>query len=144
MKDEIKNVGWEHFSHRADIGVRGFGPEMEQAFEQAAIGLTAVTAEPGSVEAREQVRLSCSAPDEELMFVEWLNRLVYEMDVRKMLFRRFEVHISNGRLEGTAWGEKVDVAKHQPAVEVKGATYTALSVRREEDGSWTAQCVVDV
>ena len=44
----------------------------------------------------------------------------------------------------TAWGERVDPEKHQPAVEIKGATYTALSVTEQTDGSWTARCVVDV
>jgi len=34
--------GWEHFSHDADIGVRGFGPSIEAAFEQAALAQTAV------------------------------------------------------------------------------------------------------
>ncbi|MEK7734514.1 MAG: archease, partial [Pseudomonadota bacterium] len=39
--------------------------------------------------------------------------------------------------------EKTDVAKHSPAVEAKGATYTALRVARE-NGQWIAQTVVDV
>ena len=38
----------------------------------------------------------------------------------------------------------LEVARHHPAVEVKGATYTELSVKRDEEGRWIAQCVVDV
>ncbi|HET20312.1 MAG TPA: archease, partial [Chromatiales bacterium] len=60
-----------------------------------------------------------------------------------MLFGRFEVRIETGRLRATAWGEPVDQARHQPAVEVKGATLTQLAVRQEGD-LWVAQCVVDV
>jgi len=41
-------------------------------------------------------------------------------------------------------GEPVDVTRHRPAVEAKGATYTALSVAGNADGAWVAQCVVDV
>jgi len=77
------------------------------------------------------------------VFVDWLNALVYEMATRNMLFCRFEVQIDGQRLEGKAWGERVNVTRHQPAVEVKGATYTALRVSLEK-GSWLAQCVVDV
>jgi hypothetical protein len=40
--------------------------------------------------------------------------------------------------------DRLAVAKHQPAVEVKGATYTALRVRQELGGEWVAQCVVDL
>ena len=55
-----------------------------------------------------------------------------------------EVSIRGHTLEATAWGETVDVARHQPAVEVKGATLSSLSVHRDESGAWTAQCIVDV
>ena len=88
--------------------------------------------------------IQCEAPDEELLLADWLNALVYEMATRKLLFSRFEVHIDGTRLKATAWGEAADRARHQPAVEVKGATYTALRVTRTETGEWVAQCVVDV
>lgn len=66
------------------------------------------------------------------------------MATRHMLFSRFEVRIEDGRLEASAWGEPTDVGRHQPAVETKGATYTALRVAREQNGDWIAQCVIDV
>ena len=138
-----ESQSWEHFEHEADMGVRGFGPTKHAAFEQAALALTAVVADPANVAAREPVAIECEAPDDELLFAEWLNRLVYEMAIRKMLFSRFAVTIDGGRLAGTAWGERVDVARHHPAVEVKGATYTELRVGRA-DGRWMAQTVVDV
>lgn len=136
--------GWEHWPHDADIGVRGFGPTLESAFEQAAIALTAVITDPVGVAPRDQVIISCKAGDPELLLAEWLNALVYEMATRRMLFSRFDVAIDNGTLQGAAWGEPIDVARHQPATEVKGATYTGLEVMRESDGRWIAQCIVDV
>jgi SHS2 domain-containing protein len=135
---------WEHFPHGADIGVRGLGPTREQAFEQAAVGLTAAIADPAQVFPREAVDIEVTAPDDEALLVAWLNALVYEMAIRGCLFGRFEVQIEGGTLRGRAWGEPVDVERHQPAVEVKGATYTELRVARMEDGTWVAQCVVDV
>ena len=136
--------GWEHLPHDADIGVRGFGPSLAAAFEQAAIALTAVVTDPAKVAPREAVAVACAAPDPELLLVEWLNALVYEMATRHMLFGRFEVAIEGNSLKATAWGEPIDVARHQPAAEVKGATYTGLKVRREAGGRWVAECIVDV
>lgn len=135
---------WEHFEHMADIGVRGLGATREQAFEQAALAMTAVITDPGGVAAREEVEIECEASDEELLLADWLNALVYEMATRRMLFARFEVRIEGNRLRGRAWGEPLDAARHRPAVEVKGATYTALRVAREAGGAWVAQCIVDV
>ena len=135
---------WEHFSHEADMGVRGIGASVAQAFEQAALAMTAIIVDPATVKALEQVPIQCECADRELLLADWLNALVFEMVCRNMLFSRFEVAIDNGRLNGVAWGEPVDRARHQPTVEVKGATYTALHVRQQTDGSWLAQCVVDV
>ena len=135
---------WEHFEHGADIGVRGVGPTEAQAFEQAALALTAVITDPAGVASRDAVDVACEAADHELLLAQWLNAVVYEMAVRRMLFGRYEVSIEGGRLQARAFGEPVDVARHRPAVEVKGATYTALRVARTDDGGWLAQTVVDV
>ncbi len=135
---------WQHFPHQADIGVEGIGEDIATAFVQAALALTAVICDPVAVESRSSVAIRCTAPDAELLLVDWLNALIYEMATRHMLFSRFELAIDEGRLEGQAWGEPVDAIRHQPAVEVKGATYTELKVYRDDKGMWHARCVVDV
>ncbi len=135
---------WEHFPHEADMGVRGIGASREEAFEQAALAMTAVITDPVKVIATEPIALTCRAPDDELLLVDWLNALIYEMATRKWLFSRFEVHIKDHVLTARAWGEPMDTDKHQLAVEIKGATYTALRVAQESNGEWVAQCVVDV
>jgi len=134
---------WEHFAHDADVGIRGFGATPAEAFEQAALALTAVVTH-AEVKSADAVAVSCTAPDLELLFVDWLNAIIYEMAVRDMLFARFAANIEGGRLEGTLWGESVDVARHAPACEPKGATYTALKVAQAADGSWSAGCIIDV
>jgi 3'(2'), 5'-bisphosphate nucleotidase len=134
---------WEHFSHEADIGLVGMGPTKAEAFRQAAIALTAVVTDPANVRLTTPVTLGCRAPNDELLLFEWLNALIYEMAVRSMLFGDFTVEIDDGELHATARGEHVDLDRHEPAVEVKGATMTALEVVPAA-GGWRAQCVVDV
>lgn len=134
---------WEHFSHGADVGIRGWGRNLEVAFEQAALALTSAVTSPESVRARERIDISCRAPTRELLLWDWLNSLVYEMSARQMLFRRFDVVLDGDQLRARAWGEPVDRERHQPAVEPKGATLTELRVGRGDEG-WFAQCVVDV
>ena len=135
---------WEHFTHSADIGVRGIGTTKEEAFEQAPVALVAAITDPTLVVAKREIVVECEATDSEVLLVDWLNALVYEMAVRGMIFGRFTVRLEGFHLHGTAWGEEVDVARHEPAVEVKGATYTSLFVGQNPDSSWVAQCVVDV
>ena len=138
---------WSHFDHVADMGVQATGSNLGDAFAQAALGMMAIVTDV-EISAVEAVAVCCQAPDEELLLIDWLNTLIFEMATRRLLFGRFEVHIernaTNVSLTATAWGEPVNRDKHHPAVELKGATYTALDVHREEDDTWTARCVIDV
>jgi tRNA nucleotidyltransferase (CCA-adding enzyme) len=136
--------GWEHFPHGADIGIRGRGATIEKAFEQAGRALTAILVDPESVQPVKAVDLICSAPDTEILLVDWLNALIYEMASRQMLFGRFRVTIDDNRLHATAWGERIDHGRHAPTVETKGATFTELRVALAQTGEWVAQCVIDV
>lgn len=108
------------------------------------MALTSVVTDLSRVAPKSRIDVRCAAPNDEFLFVEWLNALIYEMATRRMLFSRFSVQIEDGALFGIAEGEEVEAARHQPATEVKGATYTALRVRQRSDGVWVAQCVVDV
>jgi tRNA nucleotidyltransferase (CCA-adding enzyme) len=116
---------------------------LAEAFSQAALALTKVITE-ADVATTMRVAIHCEAPDAELLLVDWLNAVVYEMAVRRMLFGRFDVATDGRRLDAIAWGERVDRTRHAPAVEVKGATYTALAVSTLPGGGFRAQCVVDV
>jgi SHS2 domain-containing protein len=143
IRENGSTASWAHFSHSADIGLVGVGPTKAEAFRQAAIALTAVVTDPEHVRAVTSVDITCRAPSDELLLVDWLNAVIYEMSVRSMLFGDFTVTIDDSGLHGRAWGEPVNPARHEPAVEIKGATMTALQVTPVH-GGWCAQCVVDV
>ncbi|WP_341327209.1 archease [Methylotuvimicrobium sp. KM2] len=144
MTDIAQIPHWEHFEHKADIGIRGIAPTLEEAFEQAALAMTSVICDLDSIQEHQSIETSCQADDIEFLFLDWINELIYLMAVKGLLFKRFQVVINGNTLIATASGEPTDPARHQPAVEIKGATLTELAVRQTEDGIWLAQCVVDV
>jgi SHS2 domain-containing protein len=135
---------WEHFEHVADVGVRGYGQTIEEAFANVALAMTAVITDPEIVEPIDSVRVDCEGASKDALLYAWINALVFEMATRHMLYSDFQIDINDGRLHAFAKGEMVDRARHQPSVEIKGATYTQLAVRRGCDGGWVAQCVLDV
>ena len=135
---------WEHFEHEADIGVRGVAPTIAKAFEQAALAMTAVMTDLEDVKPTVDVTIQCAAPDYEILLLEWLDNLIYEMATRKLLFSQFQVSIHDHKLTAIASGEPINIEKHHPAVEIKGATFTELKVFQQPNGLWQAQCVVDV
>ena len=139
----LMTPSYETFEHEADIGVRGFGTTPEEAFAHAAAAMFSVMVNIARVEEREFRGVNVTADDREQLLVEWLNGLLAVSDIERLVFARFEVRIEGNRLAGTAWGEPLDRSRHEPKVEVKGATYHLLKVDREGD-HYVAQCVVDV
>ena len=134
---------YETFEHEADIGIRGFGETVEESFENAAKAMYSVMVNINAIESMEKRRVTVSAPDRELLLVEWLNALLSLSDIEHVVFSKFNVMIEGTSLTGTAWGERLDPERHEPDVEIKGATYHMLKVN-QEDGRFVAQCVVDV
>ncbi len=136
---------YETFDHEADVGIRGYGRTLEEAFENAAKAMFSVMVDLRRVRPLKEFHVVAEAPDTETLLVEWLNQLLALAHLEGYLFADFGVKISEDgtRLEGYARGEPVDRHRHEIAVEVKGATYAMLEVGKE-GGRYKAQCVVDV
>ena len=140
----MEKAHWEHFEHGADIGVRGYGKSLAQAFEQCALALTGVITDTKKIDARDCFEVTCTAEENDLLLIDWLNELIYQMATRHMLFSNFNIKIDDHHLVATVCGEHAEQSRHHPAVEVKGATFTELSVSQNNTGEWIAQCIVDV
>ncbi len=140
----VTHVRWGHFAHDADIGVSGEGPTLGEAFAAAATALTAIVTDLGGVREETAVELVCQAPSPQLLLVDFLNAIIFQMATKDLLFRRYRVTTDGTTLYATAWGEPVDAVRHSPAVEPKGATYTALVVEPTSDGGLRVACVIDV
>ena len=140
----ITTARWEHLEHGADIGVRGYGDSVEEAFTQAALSLSSVVTDLDKIDTSDSVEVECDAPEFDILLLDWLNEIIFQMASRNMLFGRFDVRIHDHRLQARLFGEVADQGKHQPAVEIKGATFTELKVYQAGNGEWVAQCVIDV
>jgi len=137
---------YEYFDHKADIGVRGIGTTLEEAFQEAGKAMFGVMGNIEKVEDRKEIDIECSADDETGLLVEFLNKLLSEADINDMFFSDFNVSIEKNDklvLSGKAFGEKRDPQKHELKLEVKAATFSNANVE-EKDGKFVAQCVVDV
>ncbi|MHA1961637.1 MAG: archease [Candidatus Thorarchaeota archaeon] len=144
-RTKLRRFGF--FEHEADVGIFGVGSSLDEAFQEGAKALFQVMADIKNIEPKEEISIKAEAPDEEALFVEWLNVLLAEKDLEDMFFSDFEVRIQQERnvfvLAGVAKGEKTNPQKHHLKIEVKAATYSQLKVERLGNGC-RVQCVVDV
>ncbi len=139
---------FELLDHEADVGVRGIGRTLEEAFTEGARGMFALMVELDRVELLAQVEIGCQADSVETLFVAWLGELLLQRDITGMAFSKFQVQIQKEdaglRLRGRAWGEPLDPERHEAKVEVKAATYSGLKFGRTSEGDYYVQCIVDL
>jgi protein archease len=135
---------YETFEHTADLGLRIRAADLDSLFAEAARALFATIVDDlDSVQPRQQVDVRLPADELSYLLFDWLNELLYRWDTEHLLLSRFEVHVNDDGLIGTAWGEPVDRARHALAHEVKAITYHGLKVEQTADG-WLAEMIVDI
>ncbi|HUV36728.1 MAG TPA: archease [Patescibacteria group bacterium] len=145
----MRERGHDTIDHTADMGIRGWGAGIPEAFEEAARAMFELAAELDGLAADREVSVSCEGTDAEELLVEFLNTLLTRADLEDLVF----VRVSIDRLgkDGGSWrlGARVMGAPRERAAgrlltEVKAATYYGASVRMSGEGLWEARCVVDL
>ena len=139
---------YEYLDHEADIGLLAVGKTVEETFEQGALGLSNLMVDLETVNPLEEIEICCRGFDMGALFVEWLNAILSEGDLKRMFFARFHIGKienmgSDIALSGIAAGEPMDLSRHKVKMEVKGATYAGL-LYTEEGGEYRLRCVLDV
>ncbi len=135
---------FEILEHTADIGFRAWGGTPEELFANAALALEAIACETDRVEPRQAYPIAAQGDDWESLLVAWLNEVLYYLDGKGVVMKRFDVRrAAPPEASGEGWGEPRDAARHRPKLVVKGVTYHQLEVK-QEDGRWTARVFLDI
>ena len=141
-------AGFELLEHTADVGIRAHGATLEEAFEQATLGLAEVQGAPtrGPEPARasgEPAAVQVSAADTGGLLVDWLNEVLWLTDTRRAGVAGVRVErVGEGRASGS-----VVLTSDGPGPEgafVKAATYHRLRVEPDPGGGWRVEVYLDV
>lgn len=142
-------MNYGYLDHSSDIGFEGRGETIEVAFEQGAMALFNLMAELDQIQQSNSTTIEIGGETLEELYYEWLSELLSLSNLNGEIFSKFsidklqQVQRNEFHLKGTAWGEKIDLSKHNLGTEVKAITYMGLKVD-QADGHWRARCVVDV
>jgi SHS2 domain-containing protein len=142
--------GYETFEHGADVGIRGYGETLEEAFSEVLKALTTLYVE--SIDFNEvfpaserEVEVSADTLDELLVF--FVNKAISLVSLEDVLVIGFQGRIEEREggyyLTGKFLVIPFDIKRFGYGVEVKGATFTQAKVEKIDKG-WIVQCVVDV
>jgi SHS2 domain-containing protein len=149
-------MAFEHFEHKADIGIRGKGNTLNEAFEECATALMQIIANTNLIQPKKSHVIELKALDNEALLVAFLNELLFLKDKKKMIYSKFRVKTGKEQvidekgntkevviLKATIFGEKINPNKHELKTDPKAATYSELYAG-EKEGKFIAQCIIDV
>jgi SHS2 domain-containing protein len=140
-------MAYAFFDHTGDVGVTLTGRSLDELFASAALAFTETLTALDRVEPRRAEELEVSAPELDLLLVDFLSELLYRFDTRAWLTADAQIQVrerdGGWELQGTLIGERHDSSRHPLKILIKAVTYHGLHVRRD-DGTWSANVVLDI
>lgn len=139
---------YEYRDHTSEAWLVGIGASLEEAFSEGAKALFDLMVDIKHIEPQQAVAIRCESDSLETLFVDFLNALIVHKDAEGLVFARFELQPIEPRgqrfiLEGRAFGERFDPARHESRTDVKAATYSGLSVQKTPQG-YRVEAVIDL
>jgi SHS2 domain-containing protein len=124
---------YELIDHTADVGLKAYGKNLSEAFENAAKGMFDIITDKSEIESIGQYNIELEAPDLEQLLVDWLSELLYLNSAKNQVFGFFKLELDekNNKLNAKIFGEKFDLSKHKIGAEIKAVTYHMLEVKNK-------------
>jgi SHS2 domain-containing protein len=135
---------YEQFPHTADIGVRVFGKDLKELFENAAFAMFDIIADLEGMTGETAETFEVEAADHEGLLVAWLDELLYIFYTKQLIFYKFHIEqLGEGSLRASVVGRPIAANRNRLKTEIKAATYSDLKINKAADG-YSVEIIFDV
>jgi len=135
---------YEQFPHTADIGIRVFGKDLKELFENAAFALFDIVADLEGLRPAIEEAVKVEANTAEELLVAWLDELLYIFYTKEIIFSEFKIEeLSDKKLTAKAFGKSVSSNRNRLKTEIKAATYSGLKIDKTGSG-YKVEIILDV
>lgn len=153
---------FEFLDHTADVQIRAWGDDLKEAFENAAIAMTAYITDLDTVEMLTKETIKVEADDLLGLFYRFLDSVLFLFNaspfllskrVRILKFERPKDDKDQGMgdtegnseylIEAECYGEPFSMAKHPQGTEIKAVTYSNMKIF-DEDTRHEVLFIIDI
>lgn len=138
--------GYRYLEHITDAYVEAYGSSLSEAFDQSGRALVNLMFDIEKANGLFPVTISAEGTDELELLYNWLEAVLLRVVVEGQIMSEFDIRINSDsmlKLEASTMTESIDMIKHAYKTEVKGITYHAMEVTRE-DGLVIIRYIVDL
>ncbi|MFO1518948.1 MAG: archease [bacterium] len=133
---------YEIFDHTADIGLRIYGKDLRELFQNAGRGFTDLIVDVSRIPCR--IKRNIRVESENALLLDFLKELLYLFDTKALLFSRFEVStLTDHVLECEAEGDALDFHADSFKTALKAVTHHLFEIKKTKDG-FCATVIFDV
>src|SRR5512136_279420 len=126
-------MSFEEISHTADIKIRVRAPTLEALFSETFNALMQVmygTDRSGGI----VKEIKVESHDNESLLLDFLSEVLFVSEVESLVFFNACISIHGSRLTAELSGEPFDPIRHSGGSEVKGISYSGLSIIHDANG----------
>lgn len=131
----------------ADVAFEATGKTLEELFDSSALALENTQVKDlKSVKYKVEKKIEVESDNIEMLLFNFLQELIFLKDAKLLLFNKFDIKITQGKkfkLKAKAYGEKLDMKKHELLVDVKAVSLHQFKVEETKSG-WVASVILDV
>jgi len=135
----MKEAGFEFKEHTADVSVKSWGRNLEEAFSQTALSLMeTITPNLKKVSTIIVKEIEIESEDKYALCIDFLSEFLFIFDVEELVFSDINVKsiekIEKGyKLRALVRGEKFDKDRHEIGTEVKAITYSFMNIEEKKN-----------
>ena len=134
---------FEYFESTADIGLKAYGKDMNEAFENASLAIFNIISDTSDIDAVNEIEFEITSEDEVSLLYDYLEELLFYHETEFMLFSEFNIKIDDSlNLRANIKGEKIDWDKHERKTEIKAITFHKMEVTKTDHVE--LQAIVDL
>lgn len=135
---------YEQFPHTADIGLRIYGADLKELFENAAYGMFDLVADLEGLKPTTSEKVEAAGQNYEELLVAFLDELLYNFYTKSVIYSKFKiVELSVNKVRAEVSGRPIGANRNRLKIEVKAVTYSDLKIRKTDEG-FVVEIIFDV
>lgn len=129
-------MSYKFLDHATDAIIEVTAKDLKEAFAVAADAEINLTLDQDKVEEKGEIRFSAKGKDLRYLLFSWLEEIPFILITEGFAIKRIEFDIEDKgeyKINATAFGEPLDVKKHNFKVEIKAPTFYDMEIRENKD-----------
>lgn len=130
-------LSYKFLDHATDAIIEVNAKDLKEAFTVAADAEINLTLDQDKVEEKGEMKFSAKGKDLRYLLFSWLEEIPFILITEGFAIKRLEFNIEENdgyKINATAYGETLDVKKHNFKVEIKAPTFYDMEIREDNDG----------